>query len=175
MHRVQHAETKIDGELQPRLARGRLDAVAVLEQQDAEAVESGVLQREAVLGLVHAEAARTAGAGREEDVVVENLLAREPFLLEELEILHQIAHGKVGRVALPVVAEFLAGLEGRNVGHRKLLAAISAALKDGAYQIFMLPGEPSEQNRRMRALLGREGALDGTVKVFGPVEPGNLA
>jgi hypothetical protein len=45
---------------------------------------------------------------------------------------------------LPVIAKFLAGLEGRDVGDRKLLAAISAALKDGTDEIFMLPGEAAE-------------------------------
>ena len=48
-------------------------------------------------------------------------------------------------------------------------------MKDGADQVFMLPGKAAEQNRGMRALLGREGALHWAVKVFGLVESGNLA
>ena len=40
VHGVQHAESEVDGELQSRLARRGLDAVAVLEQQYAEAVEA---------------------------------------------------------------------------------------------------------------------------------------
>ena len=113
VHGIQHAEAEIDGELQSGLARGGLDSVAVLEQQDAEAVEAGILQRETIFGLVHAEAAGTARAGGKEDVVVQNLLAWHAFFLQELQILHQIADGEVGRIALAVVAEFLAGLEGR--------------------------------------------------------------
>ena len=60
MHGVEHAEAEVDGELQARLAGRGLDAVAVFKQQHAETVEAGVLQREAILGFVHAEAARTA-------------------------------------------------------------------------------------------------------------------
>src|ERR1700719_56585 len=46
VHGVQHAKSKIDCELQPRLARGCLNSIAVLEQQHAEAIEAGILQRE---------------------------------------------------------------------------------------------------------------------------------
>ena len=60
VHGVQHAESEVDGELQSRLARGGLDSIAVLKQQHAEAIEAGVLEREAILRLIHAEAARTA-------------------------------------------------------------------------------------------------------------------
>src|SRR5260370_39982900 len=49
VHGVQHAESKVDRELQSRLARGRLDSVAVLEHQHTEAIESGVLQHESIL------------------------------------------------------------------------------------------------------------------------------
>src|SRR5258708_3073557 len=59
MHGVEHAESEVDCELQPWLTRGRLDSVAVLEQQHAETIEAGVLQREAILRLIHAEAAWT--------------------------------------------------------------------------------------------------------------------
>ena len=77
VHGVQHAESEIDRELQSGLARRRLDAVAVFEQQHAEAIKTGILQREAVFRLVHAEAAGTARTGRKENVIVQNLLARE--------------------------------------------------------------------------------------------------
>jgi hypothetical protein len=75
VHRIQHAEAEIDREFQSRLAGGSLDPVAILEEQHAEAVEPGILQREAVLSLIHAKAARAARAGREENVIVEDLLA----------------------------------------------------------------------------------------------------
>ena len=111
VQRIQHAHAEIDGELQPWLAAGGLDAVASLKQQHAEAVEAGILQRKAILRLIHAEAARAAGAGGEEDVVVEDLLAGHAFLLQQLQIPHQIADGEISRIALAVVAELLAGLE----------------------------------------------------------------
>src|SRR5437870_5441405 len=60
VHGVQHAKSEVDGELQSRLARGGLDSVAVLKQQHTETVEARVLQREAILCLIHAEAAGTA-------------------------------------------------------------------------------------------------------------------
>ena len=133
------------GELQAGLARGGFDAVAVLEKQHAEAIEAGVLQREAILGFVHAEAARAARSRGKEDVVVENLLPRNAFFFQKLQILHQIADGEVGRIALAVVAKFLARLERRHIGHRQLFAAISAALEHGADQVLMLPRESAKQ------------------------------
>src|SRR3979490_1334991 len=68
VHGVQHAESEVNRELQSRLPGGCLDSIAILEQQQAEAVETRVLQREAILGLIHAEAAWTARTCREEDV-----------------------------------------------------------------------------------------------------------
>src|SRR5205823_5348704 len=66
MHRVQHAETKVDGEFESRFARGCFDAVAVFKQQHAEAVKSSILQRKPILGFVHAEAAWSARSRGEE-------------------------------------------------------------------------------------------------------------
>src|SRR5262249_1272600 len=151
-----------------------LDAVAVFEEQDSEAVKAGVLQGEAVLSFVHAEAAGAAGASREEDVVVEDLLAGEPFLLEELQILKQIADRGIGRIALAVVAKFFARLEPGDVGDGELLAAIAAALEDGADQVFVLPGEAAEQDGDVLALLCREGTFDRAMKVGGLVETSDL-
>src|SRR5438552_8983841 len=144
MHRVQHAETKVDGEFESRFARGCFDAVAVFKQQHAEAVKSSILQRKPILGFVHAEAAWSARSRSEEDVVVQNLLARDTFLLQKLEILHQVPDGKIRRIALAIVAVLFARLEGGDVRHRQLLAAIAAALKDGANQILMLPCETAK-------------------------------
>src|SRR5208282_2767186 len=70
MHGIQHCEAKINGELQARLTRGGFDAVAIFEQQNTETVEARVLQGETIFSLIHAEAARTARAGREEDIVI---------------------------------------------------------------------------------------------------------
>ena len=84
VHRVQHAEPEIDRKLQAGLARLRLDAVAVLEEQHAEPIESRIFQREAILRLIHAKAARSARSRREKHVVIEDLLPRNPFFFKEL-------------------------------------------------------------------------------------------
>src|ERR1700730_1616376 len=44
VHGVQHAESEVNRELKSWLARGRLDSIAVLEQQHAETVEARGLQ-----------------------------------------------------------------------------------------------------------------------------------
>ena len=72
---IQHAHAEVDGELQSGFAARGLDAVRLLEEQHAEAFEAGVLQREPILRLIHAKAARSAGARSEEDVVVDDLLS----------------------------------------------------------------------------------------------------
>src|SRR5207245_3856083 len=95
MHGIEHAEAEIDGELQSGLSRGGLDSIAVLEQQDAEAVKAGIFQRETVLGLVHAKAARSTRSGGKEHIVVQNLLPREALFFEELEILHEVADREI--------------------------------------------------------------------------------
>ncbi len=46
----------------------------------------GILQRKAILRLIHAEAARPAGTRGEEDVIVDDLLARQALLLQPLQI-----------------------------------------------------------------------------------------
>ena len=190
MHGIQHSEAEIHGELQPRLSGRGFNPVAVLKQQDAETIEARVLQRKAVLGLVHAEAARAAGgqgiflsravrraagASGEKNKVVQNLAARETFFLQKLEILHQIADGKIRRVALAVVAKFFPGLESGNIRHRQLLAAVTATLEHGPNQVFMLPGESAEQNRDTTTLIGCESPLDRTMEMRGLVESRNLA
>jgi hypothetical protein len=91
-----------------------------------------------------------------------------------LEILHQIAYGEIGRIALPVVAVFLSRLERRHVRHGQLLAPISAALEDRANQILVLPCEATEQDRHAAALFCGKGALDWTVEVGRLVKSGNL-
>ena len=91
------------------LAGRLLEAARLLEQQHAEAVEAGVAQRLAVLGDVRAEAARAARAGRDEHVVLDDLVRRHALRVAQVrEVLHEVADGEVGRVALAAVAELLA-------------------------------------------------------------------
>ena len=175
VHGIEHAKSEIDGELQAGLSRSGLDAVAVFEKQHAEAIEAGILKRKAILGFIHAEAARPARTRRKEDIVIQNLPAREAFFLQELEILHQVADGEVRGIALPVVAELLAGLKAGDVRHGQLFATIAAALEDGANQVLMFPGEAAEKNRYLIALFGGEGALYGTMEMVGLIEPCDFA
>ncbi|MFZ0298755.1 MAG: hypothetical protein WAM13_10450 [Candidatus Sulfotelmatobacter sp.] len=175
MHSVQHSEAEINCEFQTGLAGGSLNPVAIFEEQDTKTVEAGVLQREAIFRLVHAEAARTAGTRGEEYEVVQDLFARQAFLLQKLKVLHEIAHGEVGGITLAVVAELLAGLKGRDVGNRQLFAAVAATLKDGTDQVFMLPGKAAKQNRDLIPFFGCERPLNGTVKMCGLVQTSDLA
>ena len=133
------------------------------------------MQRKPILGFVHAEAAWSARSRGEEDVVVQNLLARNTFLLQKLEILHQISDSKICRITLAVVAVLFAGLKGGDVRHRQLLAAIAAALEDGANQVFVLPGETAEQNGDLVPLFGGKCALHRPVEVRGLIKAGDLA
>ena len=81
---IQHAHAEVDGELQARFAARRLDAVGLLEEQDPEALKAGILQSKPVFSFIHAKAAWAAGAGSEEDIVVDDLLARLSLLLQTL-------------------------------------------------------------------------------------------
>ena len=75
----------------------------LLEEENAEPVEAGVLDGEPVLRFVHPEAARSTRAGGEEHVIVDNVLARQPLGFERLQVLDQVADHEVGRIALTVV------------------------------------------------------------------------
>src|SRR5258706_1835998 len=167
VHRVQHSKSKINRELQPRLARLGLDSIAVFEQQHSEPVKSRILQRKAIFGLIHSESARATRSRGEKDIVIQNLLAWDTLLLQKLEILHQVSHREIGRITLPVIAKLLSRLESGNVRDRKLLAVVAATLEHRANQVFVLPCEPAKQNCDAVALLRLERPLDGPVEVTG--------
>src|SRR5262249_40193391 len=156
------------------LARCGLDAVAVLKEKNTEAVETGVLQREAVLGFVHAKAARPAGARGEENIIVEDVLARDSFFLATLEVLNQIADREIGRIGGALVAVFVTDRKGGHVGAWQRFAAVAAALEDGADQVLVLPVDPAKEDGDFAALFSRKGALHRTVEVGGPVQAGNF-
>ena len=97
-------------ELEAALFAGGLrEAALLLEQHHAEAVEASVAQGLAVLGHVHAEAARAAGTGGQEHELVDDLLVAHALLVAQLDQeFHQVADREVGRVALGAIAELLA-------------------------------------------------------------------
>ena len=151
----------------PGFGVGLAQAARLLEQQHAEAVEPGVAQRQPVLGFVHAEAARAAGAGGEEHVPVDDFLLGEALFFQALQILHQVADGKIGRVALAVVAVLLAGLEGLHVGSGHGFGAVAQSFERAMHQLFMLPGQPAEQQRGAAALFPGERLLHRLLEVVG--------
>src|SRR6266496_1711366 len=165
VERIDHAHAEIHGELEPRFAGRGLDAVVLLEKQHAEAIEARILERQPILGLIHAEAAGTARAGGEEDVVVDDLLLRLAGGLQIFQILDEVAPGEVRRIALSVVAVLLAELKARNIGHGEDLALVSAAMEDRLNHLFVFPGEAAEENGDRAALLGQKRALDGAREV----------
>jgi hypothetical protein len=76
---------------------------------------------------------------------------------------------------LAVVAKFLAGLKGGDVGNGQFFAAVAKTLKDSTDQVLMLPGKTAKQNRDLIPFLGRKRPFDGTVKMRGLVQTGDLA
>ncbi len=135
------------------LAGGLREAALLLEEHDAEAVEAGVAQGLAVLGHVHAEAARTAGPGGDEHVAVDDLSGRHALVVAQVgQELHQVAHGEIGRVALAAVAELLAGAEGIFIraveGEHVVPEAAEGALDEGVLELR----EAAEEDRDLPAL-----------------------
>ena len=165
VERVEDAQEEIQVHLQAGFGVGLAQPAGLLEQQHAEAVEPRVAQRQAVLGFVHAEAARPAGAGGEEHVAVDDFLLGQPLLFQALQILHQVADGEIGRVALAVVAVLLAGLEGLHVGSGHGLGTVAQAFERAMHQLFVLPGQTAEQQRGMGALFLGERLLHRLLEV----------
>ncbi len=170
VERVQHAHAKVHAELQTWLAAGRLDAVGLLKEQDAKTIESGVLQREAILGFIHAEAAGAAGTGGEEYVIVDDLFAAQAFLLQFLQMAHQIADGEIGGVALAVVAELLACLEVRDHRGGNILAAVAGSMEDSLDHLLVFPGETAEEDGDLVAFGRGKSPFDGLFEVAHPCQ-----
>ena len=166
VQRIELPHAEISGELQAGVARCRLDAMVLLEKQDPEAPEARILQRHAVLGLVHAEAARSARPRGEKNVVVDDFLARETASFQRPQEFDEVADRKVSRITLPVVAIFLTRLERGHVGVRQHLEAIAAAAKNGLDEALVFPGKASEKNGDPVAFFCGEEPLHGAVKVL---------
>src|SRR5260370_21292964 len=119
----------MDSQLQARFPGRGLDSIVLLEKKHPEAVNPGILQRQAIFRFVHSEPARAAGTGGEKDVLVNDVLARYAAGLESLQILDEVPNCEVSGIALPVVALLFAELEGINVGYPQNVATISGAPK----------------------------------------------
>ena len=164
IHAVEHVQEEVGVHAQAGFGAGLVKPSALLEQQHAEAVIAGVAQRQAVLGFVHAEAARATGAGGQEDIVVDNVLPLHARAFERLQVLHQVPDGEIRRIALAVVAILLAELERAHVGRGHHLALVSQAFDGAMHQLLVFPGEAAEQQRGARTLLGCEWTLDGLME-----------
>src|SRR5208282_3599838 len=137
-----------------------------LVNHDPETPEARILQRHSVLGLVHAEAARSARTCGEKDVIVEDFLARQTASFQRPQKFDEVADCKVSGITLPIVAKLLTRLEGGHVGVRQHLAAIAAAAKHGLDEALVFPGKASEKNGYTVAFFCGEEPLHGAVKVL---------
>ena len=144
IQRVQDAQEEIEIHLQPGLGVGLTQAAGLLEQQHAESVETGVAQRQPILGFVHAEAARSAGAGGEEHVPVDDFLLGQSLLFQALQILHQVADGEVSGIALAVITVLFAGLKRAHVGGGHGFGDVAEAFERTVDQLLVLPGKAAE-------------------------------
>ena len=130
------------------------------KRHDAEAVEAGVAQRLPVLGDVHAEAARAARAGGEEDVLLDDVLGRHAVLVAQRdEVLHEVADGEVRRVALPAVAELFADLEPLVRGALEHLHVVADAPDAGLDEVVVRHREAADEHRDLRLLRLGEGEV----------------
>ena len=171
---IEHAQAEVDREFESGFAGSRLQAVAIVEQKHAEAVKARILQRKAVFGFVHAEPARAAGARGKEHVIIENFLARLARSFEGLQVLHEVADGEVGRIALAVVAILFPELETGDIGHRHAFTVVTRAEKYGADQLFVLPGKPPKRIvTRLRSSAVNARSI-GLWKCFGGSKPASF-
>src|ERR1019366_5356076 len=165
VERVEDAEEEIEVHFQDGFGVGLGQAAGLLEEEHAEAIEAGVAQGEAIFGFIHAEAAGSAGAGGEENVAVDDLLLGNALLFQGLQVLDQVADGEVGGIALSVVAVLFAGLERLYVRRGNGFGAIAEALQGAVHQLFVFPGESTEEEGGLGALVPGEVTLGGTLEV----------
>ncbi len=165
VQRVKNAEEEIDVHLQPGFGIRLGEAAGLLEQEHAESVEPGIAQGEAIFGLIHAEAAGSARAGREEDVAIDDFLLGNSLFFQGLQILHQVADGEVGGIALAVVAVLLPRLKRLDVGRGDGFGAIAEAFKSAMHQLFVLPGQSTEKEGGLSTLVFGEMPLFRTLEM----------
>ncbi len=153
-------------EQEAELFAGRLlEPTGLLEEQDPEAVEARVADRLAVLGHVHAEAAGTARAGRDERVALDDFVGGEAFFVSEpAELLHEVAHREVRRVALSSVAELLAEAQRVVVGAVERAHFVADALEGTFDEVVVRHRQATDEQRRLAPLargeLGRGHRVD---------------
>ena len=165
IQRVEDAQEEVDVHFQPGFGVGLLQTAGLLEQEHAEAIEPGITQGKAVLRFVHAEAAGTAGAGREEHVAVDDFLLRDALFFQRLEVLNQVTDGEVSGITLAVIAVFLTGLEGRNVRSGNGFGAVAETFERAVDEFLVFPRESAEEERGLSALSLGEMVFGGALEV----------
>jgi len=99
-------------------------------------------------------------------MAIDDLLPGHALFFEPLQVLHQVADGKVSRVTLAVVAVLFAGLESAHVGCGDGLGAVAQAFEGAVHQLFVLPGEAAEEQRGGGALVFGERLLGGPLEMM---------
>jgi hypothetical protein len=150
----------ISSPLSSPVARGLRQAALLLEQHHAEAVESCVPEGLAVLGRVHAEAARTTGAGGQEHEAIDDLFGAHALLVAQVnQHLHQVTDREVRRVTLRAVAELLADAERVVVRSVECHDVVAAALESTGDEVVVGQGEAADQHGDLGALALGEGEV----------------
>src|SRR5262249_38109677 len=136
-----------------------------LEQQNAKAVEAGVLDAKPIFSFVHPETARSARPSGEEDISVDNFLPGKPLSLERLQVLDQMPDHEVRRFALSVIAVFLTALAPGDVRGGQQGDVVSCRFESRANQPFVLPGQPAEQDSDLIPLRRSKRPFNRTMKL----------
>ena len=89
-----------------------------------------------------------------------------PCSSRRLQILHQVADGEVGGIALAVVAVLLARLERLDVRGGNGFGAVAEAFEGAVHQLLVLPGQSAEEEGGLGALVLGEVPLFGTLEVM---------
>ena len=151
-----NAQAQVHVDFQPAGLFGRLVQLVLRQQEEAEIFQPHAVEGHLVGFVVLAEAAGTAGAGRQEDVVIQGLLlpVHGHFVLQEI---HQAARRKDGGAACAGVDQFFAGVQVRARDIRQGLGLVIQIVEDTLDQPLMLPGQAAKQNRRLIPLFPGKG------------------
>ena len=155
-----HEELRIEGQAD-LLASGLLEAGLLLEENDSEPVEARIPKRLAVLGHVHPESARATCAGRQEDVLIDDLLGAQTFLVAQAaKLLHQVAHGEICGVTLCLVAELFSVSQRLVVGDFHDARVVTNPLQRRRDELVVGQGEAAVEDGCTRSLGCREEGID---------------
>ena len=133
----------------------RLVQLVLRQQEEAKIFQAHAVERHFIGFVVLAEAAGPAGAGRQEDIVIQRLLLAVggDFGLQEVD---QAARREDRGAAGADVNQFLAGVQVRARDIGQGLGVVVQVIEDALNQPLVLPGQAAEQDGGLIALLPRE-------------------